>query len=610
MTLVNVPENRTWTQPNTSVLFGNLYATRNIDFSLPGFASLSPRTRYFGREAVSGSDFDYLVSVVFGAFGGTFSGGSATDLYYYVSSDDIFVSPTDLGPFARLTNVSTPTLSTNSDGVSWNGGLWVTTTSNLSSLISGTWANSLYSLTSGIPHPLAVSGELESLLIGNGNLMQRFTEGAAQSTVVTLTDDHRIQWIRVFNQSAWIGTRNMTNGQSAVYQWDMQADNYNNEYLIDCQWVYSGVAWNGNLYIFTSDGRLMTFNGAGFSEVARLPAYTESLISNNYMWASGFSLGNVFQRGMQVIDGLIHVLISSEAEVDGDNEYATNRMGSGIWAFDPNIGLTHKYGLSISSAETDFGQLKLDDGAGAISPIWIDPTVGVEISASVGGTLIFGARLSDTTSSTDYFSVGSVTTGENRGIIQSTRIESPEVQESWRYVWFKFEEFENASDAIVVKYRTKYKEGLPFTTSSVVTWTSTTTFTSTDARFANADAGDEVTVASGRGSGASSHISSISENAGTYTITLEEAITQVANTYTGYVIVDNFHKLSPVISTATIDNVEVGARYAKITIPETTSTDEQPAPSEWLEVKAELRGEGVKISSFAVLSETQTKNII
>lgn len=616
MALVNIPDQRQWTQPNTSVLFGNIYQTRNIDFSLPGFLKLASRTRYVYREDTAASNFDYVLSIVYGDFGGTTSGGPNGEGYYTVTSDKIFLIDDDLDGAGQLTNSSPPSPSLGStDAVSWEGGLWVTTSSNLANLTSGTWTTSIMSLTASIPHPLCVAWN-NLLLVGNGSAINsRDSGGSNTSNVVTIPDEYRVQWMRSFNKNVWIGTRNLSNGQAKVYQWDGSSENFNNEYEVDCQWIYSGVSWNGNLYIFTNDGRIMSFNGAGFTEVARLPVYTKIIAENSYYFVNGFTLGSVFQRGMAIVDGLVHVLVNSNASAAGLDEDATNIFSSGVWVYDPNIGMTHKFSLtnSILASTVDFGQMAFASGGGALAPVFQDPTSTNVIDGAEGGTLVFGGRVDG--GATEYYTFASVTSGENRGFFSTSRIESPEVQESWRYVWLKFEEFENSEDAILLKYRTKYREGLPFTTDNEVTWTSSTTFTSTETFFANVVAGDEVSVVDGKGAGCIAHIASISNNAGTYTVTLDEAITAVAASDTGRVIVDNFHRLpayegANAISTATINNAEVGARFAKVAIPEVTATDYQPAPSEWIEVKAELRGENIRISEMAVLSETQTFKII
>lgn len=619
MGLINIPEERKWLQPNTSVLFGNIYETKNIDFSLPGFLKLAPRTRYIGREDASTSTFENLLSIVYMSPSNLFG----TKSYYLLTDDKIFTCTTALGSFAAMGGASEPTLSTDSDMIASGLYLVISVNDEMSRSTGGAWTNGIIVTAGGATldtnsnHPLCY-GFNTNIYVGNRNKVNQFLTNSSglpttySENVVVIGLAYTIQWIRSFNSSIWIGTRNLLNGNAKVFQWDGSSSNFNYEYEVDCQWVYSGCDWQGNFFIFTSDGRLMSFNGAGFSEVARIPAYTNTIATNNYQFGNSYVLGSVFQRGMAVVDGLIHIMVNSEATNDDATiDGATTRLMSGIWVYDPEVGFYNKYtpSNSTSTTNTDFGQMALEDGAGAISATFSDPATASAITSSVGGTLLYGAKL-NSGSSTNYYTLGSVTTGENRGYFTTSRIESPEIQESWRYVWLKYEEFTNDTDKIVVRYRTKEKEGLPFTTSSNVTWTSSTVFTSTDTRFANVDAGDEVTVMTGDGAGSIANISSISYSNPTYTVTVDEAITAVTNGDVGKVIISNFHKIEQVISTATEDGVNITSRYAKLSIPLAQTSTEQPAPSAWLELKVELRGENVRISEMNVLSETQTKTII
>jgi hypothetical protein len=619
MGLTKVPDERKWTQPNTSVLFGNLHETKNIDFSLNGFVSLAPRTRYVAREDASTASFEHVQSITHQAVADL----ANPRLYYFLTNDKIYSATTALGSFAVLAAATPPTLTTESDAVTSGIHYIVTSATDINSY-TGTWVNNFIvtlggtALISGVPHPLCYASFNTNIYIGNRNRLCRFTTtsdgglSAYTASVIVLPISESIVWIRSFNSALWLGTKSLVSGNSHVYQWDGTSASYNSEYEIDCPWVYSGCDWRGNFYIFTADGRLMQFNGAGFQEIARIPAYTTKLVESNYVFGNSYTNGSVHQRGMAVIDGLIHVMVNSEAtDSAGVVEGATTKLMSGIWVYDPAVGFYNKYtpSASTSTTNTDFGQMALEDGAGAIAPVAYDPSTASPLTSSSAGTLLYGAKL-HSASATNYFTLGSVTTGENRGYFTTSRIESENLQDSWRYVWVKFEEFENATDAIIFRYKTRDRTGMPFSTASNVTWTSNTTFTSTDTGFANVEVGDDVTVMTGDGAGSIANITTISYANPTYTVTLDEAITAVANADVGKVIVNTYHKLTPTVSTATIDGVEVFERYAKISIPTTNATDSQPAPSEWIELKVELRGEKIRISELAVLSETQTFTII
>jgi hypothetical protein len=81
---------------------------------------------------------------------------------------------------------------------------------------------------------------------------------------------------------------------------------------------------------------------------------------------------------------------------------------------------------------------------------------------------------------------------------------------------------------VLFKYRIKEEEP----TYATITWTSTSTFTTTTdvTAYWTSGVGGEVEVIQGTGSGSCTHITSIVNNAGTYTVTLEEAVTGVTGT--------------------------------------------------------------------------------
>ena len=113
-------------------------------------------------------------------------------------------------------------------------------------------------------------------------------------------------------------------------------------------------------------------------------------------------------------------------------------------------------------------------------------------------------------------------------------------------VWFK--RFRSSGDRIIVKYRVIKNPNFPIITAGI-TWTDTDTFTTTK-NLSNVTAGDEVYIIRGTGAGTLVHISSISEAAGTYTVNLDETVTNAAST--GRVIINDFTKCAT-ISTQSIE---------------------------------------------------------
>lgn len=567
---VILPPNRAWTEPNTGYIFGSIYLSRNIRLDVPGILTLAPRMQYVYREAVAGSNFDSVLAIVYGTFGGTASGFSSTNQYIVVTSDKGFLLSSDLTNCGQLTNGSFPTLSAYSDGVSWNDGLYVTTTSNLSKLVAGTVTNSLMSLTSSVPHPLCVSTINNYLLVGNGNKLEKRTTGGSNSTALTLPDKYQIVWVRSSNAGVLIGTRALDGTAGAVFDWDESSAAANNKYDLDAPWPYSGAFRNTDFFIVLNDGRLQKYNGAGFSTVCQFPIY--KTLQGQWVLASGTpTSGPVFQRGMYIIGGRLTINVNGKIQNGYEDSPFYENFPAGIWEYDEETGLNQKYGFSLSQSEEDFSQM-FYQGAGAIAVVnqaaLADPTDG--------SILLAGARVFDGTS--DYYCLSSVVSGGvNRGFFTTTRIETTEIADQQMKLWCKYRGVFEDTDEIIFKYKDQIINHFPFTTQNDVTWSNNTTFTTTEAIFQYVEEGYEVTVGTGIGAGASAHVSSISENAGTYTVILDEAIPSVSASDTGQVIVDNFAKLE-----ITITNADE-QWYKGIPIPQAT-------PRTWIQIKGELRG--------------------
>jgi len=567
-----LPPNKQWNEPNTGYLFGSIYQTQNISMDIAGVISLSKRAQYVGRTDTSGSPrLGYTLSI-------TYDGQALTgaEKYYILGGTNLYRMSQAFGTFEVDPTDSQPTFSlTSSDAVMWTDGLYCSTTSNVSKLSAGAWTGSQMSFTNaGIPHPLCVSASANYLLGGNGNLLrQKDPSTGAVTTALTLPANYRIQWIRSDYSRTLIGCRNMNGGNTAVFEWDEVSPTWTNKYDVDCQWVLSGAFRNTDFFVVTNDGRLMKFNGGGFSTVSQLPIY-KTLQGD---WESGFALSVVHQRGMDVIEGRINIMLS--AEINGSSNYYPNFL-SGIWEFDESTGLNHKYGATYSTNETDFVQIQLGAGAGAIASIVIDPITGGPNPAT-GGILLFGARV-DADGSNGYYELLSLTTdGPNRGSFVTTRIETQDIADDSKKLWVKYRGLFTQEDKIIFKIKEKVRNGLPFTCNTNITWLSTTSFTTnaTDvAQWVNVLVGDEVTVLNRTGAGAAANISSISTPiANVYTVTLGEAILGVTAADTALVLVDNFRLLETTITSSN----ETG--YEGIPF-------EQTNPSDWIQVKVEMRG--------------------
>lgn len=243
---------------------------------------------------------------------------------------------------------------------------------------------------------------------------------------------------------------------------------------------------------------------------------------------------------------------------------------------------------------TDYGQKYLDR-ISAILPIERiiqDPQFGLD-------TLWSGSVAARTVSPTGIMGCTTPVIS-NRGYYITPKILSSEVTDSYNKVNLKFSPFKDEADEIVIKYRTFDDENIEqelggSPTRWGATWTSTTTFTTTEvdmADYLTAGIGYEVEFVQGGGSGYMMHIVSITESSGTYTVTLDEAYPYYESGDTAYFIIRNWKKWK----TISYGSSEAGQYFVN---------DQLGVDGKFLQLKIELRGVGVRIEELLVNNVTK-----
>lgn len=185
----------------------------------------------------------------------------------------------------------------------------------------------------------------------------------------------------------------------------------------------------------------------------------------------------------------------------------------------------------------------------------------------------------------------------NRGYFVTPKLESSDIEDIAQNLWIKYMPLKT-QDSIIVKHKQKNHIGFPSSTPQrglTASWVSSTVLTTT------ADISEiyaylqtplnecECEITSGAGAGQMPQILSITLNAGTYTITLNEAVEGVANGNLCNIIIDNW-KLYDTITSADSEN------YKQIPIAKT---------SKWHEFKIELRGVGVTVEELQFVNKNE-----
>jgi hypothetical protein len=256
-------------------------------------------------------------------------------------------------------------------------------------------------------------------------------------------------------------------------------------------------------------------------------------------------------------------------------DFVTDGGLSEDWVFFPN---------------TDYGSI-MSDRPSALQTI--DFT---QQKPRYGTDVIWAADLYRRDMSNTLSSLGSVTAAvESRGYFETARFVSDQVADSTNNFVLRFLPLTNELDKIIVKYRViddmLQKIDVQNTDFWQISWTSATTFTTTQAQWADAEKGDEVNVLRGAAGGLLAHITNISESSGTYTVTIDESFADYVSGDKSTAIFKNWKKLT---------TISYGSTEAR----KGTFTKSIQQIGKWVEFKVELRGIGVTIEDLSFDGKT------
>ena len=179
---------------------------------------------------------------------------------------------------------------------------------------------------------------------------------------------------------------------------------------------------------------------------------------------------------------------------------------------------------------------------------------------------------------------------ENRGYFVTTKLMSTQLQDHWQKLHIKCSPLVTDLDKIIIKYRTDDNKPLTYLRQSsdgVITWSDENTFTTTDPQWSAVQAGDEVEIIQGTGSGYLAHVTSISESSGTYTVNIDEDIKNLTASETGRAVASRWKKAN----TFTKDSLPNDWGYFEVVLG---------LQSKSIQFKIELRGEDVEIEEILV----------
>lgn len=335
------PSDSQWKSAQQSDLFGHVIATKNLDFNRDGYMGLARKAMvlYSQENDVS---FEVPLAAV-----------SDTTFLYIITTDGIFEmnlgSPSLL--VTKLPVLGQPDTGFQSDAVFYNGKLTVSGASTVATYESSTgWTSRITGLDTTVPHPLCVSEHQNYLAIGNGKNMPLYDTSYSLITTLVVDPQFIFECIRWRGNTIYGGTRNIQGGEAKVFHWNGAGAAAQQGYPVGADWVYSMCPYASSVAIITSAGQISRYDGGGYSELASLPVYYTP-----YSWTSDAALfnliGKVASRGMQAsgtrifinLDGTLH---QTAQEFPG--KYLPSQP-SGLWVFDPSVGLSHKAGYNAKT---------------------------------------------------------------------------------------------------------------------------------------------------------------------------------------------------------------------------------------------------------------------
>ena len=523
-------------QTNTSTVLGDFVGTFNCDlYTNKGKIRVSPR----GMFNTATDD----VPVAIRAFSNTnvLCWAAIAGKYVYFSSS---LNPSST--FTKDTNSSTPTTGSilYSDMEIFNGKLYVTTGTNTQYYFNGNTTWSTISVGTGnCNNNLCVYNNRMYMTDAFTNVISWNTSNIVatignQFTISTTTANNYYQsfvtFIRVAQNRIFIGTMSNAGGKGYVYIWDgVSPTTFDKQIELKSTGALSCVVWNDIPYIMDTRGFLLKYNGATFEPVAQLPLYNRRLLTG-----ATYSNNNRFihPNGMTISWDRINILVNNAVDT-GIEPYCP----SGVWEYDPSVGLYHKYSTTNTTVGTttitDYGQNYVTSvGALADANIYSD-------ASAYAGTLLWGCS---STFAAGISTNDSKNTTQKWGYIITPEMYSENIESMWGMLYARYGKLLNSADEIVIKYRSI----IDIPTEQSITWVTTSSFTASSSVLALGYAvGDEVEIVKGYGGGKSAHITTISANG--LTIGLDDTFTGVG-TNTATARFTHWVKLGTITPTTTL----------------------------------------------------------
>lgn len=491
---MTIPENRIIQSKGLGDTIGDIVESFNLDL-----------TSNYGAIRLNGVKQS---SVLDGVLNNPVGFALFNNSYYFICDDYLFKGGTNPSQDFEVFQNESTIRESYSDIKVFNENLYVSCSGSIFFSDGLTWTETATALTTSV-HLMEVFGNRlyvteDKTKVWSINTSNTLSTSGVYTLDLGLSPEWNITTLKAIGNYLFIGLLNENTGEGMVCKWNGAAENILVEKINIPAGVIAGTVLDNILYIIDTEGILKKYAGNSFVEVARLFKKKEFYFDG----ANGFSNRRyIHPNGIQTTqNGTIVFLLSNKLENIADYE---NTIPSGIYEWDKNIGIYHKYSINT---DNDCGQQRISE-AGAL---YVQkPTTPL---LAQNGSLIFGATYyTDATSTTSgVFYNDTNDTVEKCGYFTTT-FKMSDTQDTWQKIYATYKKLKNSISKIVLKYRTE--EHTP--TEATITWTDINKFTTTT-DLSDYSIGDEVQGIQGNGSGRLAHITSITLDGSTYTVVLDD----------------------------------------------------------------------------------------
>lgn len=342
---MKIPSDNRWVQTNNGDILGVLNDSYQMNYDKSGYARASKKP-FALYSSDTDANFAYLMALVY--FDSSYVAVTTDKVYQLdlsggtVTEQAAFVPSTTLSSDALVYQDAGGTdqliVTIDNNFCRWNGSASVSYT--------------LGSLTSGVPHPLCIfeSKPTYDLAIGDGNKVNLY-DGSwnKSSTVLTLPTEYQVTTLAYRNGYLFVGTKNIYGGEARIFVWNGDSANADYDIAVGGSWVFSMTPYLSTVAAVVDTGVVGVITGNTYEVVGTLPIYHHP----NFIWqgAGGLQLnGRVFHRGMTAVGKNLYINVDGRTET---GELPT--MRSGLWIFDPDVGLYHAASNTSNEYVSDNG---------------------------------------------------------------------------------------------------------------------------------------------------------------------------------------------------------------------------------------------------------------